>query len=145
MLFIHIFVFCYRPSSLIPTQLLCMPPHCILTALTWICWLPNPKEQMKWRDFIWGGVRRREKIHKIQAMQNTFYLFTAQLHDCNSFPMSLSCREENTQGNRGNWQRILSFLEEKHFCSLLRKREGKKALLRSGRFQPQSTAGFSWP
>lgn len=56
---------------------------------------------MKCRNFIWGRVRRSEKIiHKIQTTPNTLSIFTAQLRDCNSFPRAPRAAH---RAERGAW------------------------------------------
>lgn len=130
MLFFHIFVFCYQPSSLIPTQLLCKPPHCILTALSWICWLPNPKERMKWRNFIWGGVRKREN-----NPQNTNHAKHFLLIHCTAARLQFFSNVPFLQGREHPGQKgelaVHSLIPwRKNFCYLLRKRvRGKESTI----------------
>lgn len=142
-------VFCSQLCSpLVLMQLLGMPDHCLLTDLDRICWLLNPEGWMKCRNFIWGRVRRREKIiHKIHTTPNTLYIFTAQLRDCNSFPTSLCNssprpRTLRTGAERGILVSALShsWRNKWGLFNLVKGWEGgKKALLKSGDFLPQST------
>lgn len=127
-------VFCSQLCfPLVLMQPLGMPDHCLLTDLDRICWLPNPEGWMKCRDFIWGRVRKREKIiHKIHTTPNTLYIFTAQLRDCNSFPISLCNSSQRprtlcTGAEGGIGQCTLPLLKEKTgFIYIVKEVRGEK-------------------
>lgn len=93
---------------------------------------------MKCRNFIWGRVRRSEKIiHKIQTTPSSLSIFPAHLRDWNSKGL-------NTKLRGGLGHSALQHLTEKKMVYLHSKgvQEKRKALLRSTGFFCHSTPDF---
>lgn len=131
------FCLCSRPCSplvLVAQSALyaqALPPHSPRLELL----IAQPRGRMKCRNFIWGRVRRSEKIiHKIQTTPHTLSIFTAQLRDCN-------CTEQRGGLRHCALQHLTG--EKKMFYLHSRGvQEKRKALLRSRDFLPQHTSRF---